>query len=146
MKRFIPALFLSLGVIASSNASASTKEASMTPDDTPEDPPIHHDIYITLKDRSSGAVQRQLGLGKEYLADHPGELSFSATVLAQNLIRGKQVPYLVNEDDFDVAFHMVFSSRLAHDEYLASDARVKHFIPESNPNWVKVRVFDSVEC
>jgi hypothetical protein len=141
MKRFIPALLLSLGVIASSNAIAAPKDATVMPDDTP----IYHDIYITLKDKSPSAVQRQLELGKKYLANHPGELSFTATVLAHNLTRHKQVPYLFNEDNFDVAFHMVFSGRRAHDDYQVSDEHVKHFIPDSNPNWIKIRVFDSVE-
>jgi hypothetical protein len=106
---------------------------------------IHHDIFITLKDKSPDAVQRQLELGKKYLANHPGELSFFATALAHNLTRHKQVSYLFNDDGFDVAFHMVFANREAHDAYQVSDAHVKHFIPESNPNWVKIRVFDSVE-
>ena len=66
-------------------------------------------------------------------------------MLAHNLARHKQVPYLFNDDAFDVAFHIVFSGRKAHDEYQVSDAHVKHFIPESNPNWVKIRVFDSIE-
>jgi len=106
---------------------------------------IHHDIYITLKDKSPENAQRQLELGRKYLTNHPGELSFSATVLAHNLTRHKQVAYLFNEDDFDVAFHMIFSDRQSHDAYQVSDAHVNHFIPESNPNWVKIRVFDSVE-
>jgi len=106
---------------------------------------IHHDIFITLKDKSPAAVQRQLELGKKYLTNHAGELSFFATVLAHDLTRHKQVAYLFNDDAFDVAFHMVFSSRQAHDAYQVSDRHVKHFIPESNPNWVKIRVFDSVE-
>jgi hypothetical protein len=141
MKRFIPTLLLSLGVVESSNASDTTKEKFTAPDEAP----IHHDIYITLKDKSPGAVQRQLELGKKYLTNHPGELSFYATVLAHNLTRHKQVSYLTNEDGFDVAFHMVFSSRRAHDEYQVCDAHVNHFIPKSNPNWVKIRVFDSAE-
>lgn len=106
---------------------------------------IHHDIFITLKDKSPAAVQKQLELGKKYLTSHAGELSFSATALAHDLTRHKQVAYLFNDDGFDVAFHMVFSGRQAHDAYQVSDAHVKHFIPESNPNWVKIRVFDSVE-
>lgn len=144
MKRFIPALFRSLGVTESSNASASTKEESMRPDDEP----IYHDIYITLRDKSHKAVQKQLELGKKYLAkaEHPGELSFSATVLAHHLKRHQQVPYLVNEEDFDVAFHLVFAGKWAHDLYQDSDAHVKYFIPLSKGNWVKLRVFDSEDA
>ncbi|GGA82250.1 stress responsive protein [Brucella endophytica] len=106
---------------------------------------IHHAIYITLKDKSPAAVQKQLELGEKFLSNHPGELSFFPTVLAHNLTRHKQVAYLFNEDDFDVAFIMVFADRQSHDAYQVSDAHVNHFIPQSNPNWVKIRVFDSVE-
>lgn len=112
---------------------------------TPDDKTIYHDIYITLKDKSPKAVQRQVELGKKYLSNHPGELSFTATVLAHGLTRHKQVAYLVNDTGFDVAFHLVFDGRQSHDKYQVSDRHVKHFIPESNPNWVKLRVFDSTE-
>jgi hypothetical protein len=142
MKRFISELFCSLGVTESSNSIASTKEASMRPDDAK----IYHDIYITLKDKSDKAVQKQLELGKKYLAHHKGELSFSATVLAHNLERHQQVPYLVNEEDFDVAFHMVFAGKWAHDLYQDSPAHVNDFIPKSKGNWVKIRVFDSADA
>ncbi|PYE88173.1 Dabb family protein [Phyllobacterium leguminum] len=106
---------------------------------------IHHSIYITLKDKSEAAVRKQLELGEKYLSDHPGELSFFATVVARNLTRHKQVAYLFNEDNFDVAFHMIWADAKSHDAYQVSDAHVNHFIPQSNPNWVKIRVFDSVE-
>jgi hypothetical protein len=125
--------------------SASSTSTTLDASNTITDGHIHHDIFITLKDKSAARVQKQLALGKKYLANHPGELSFFATVLAHNLTRHKQVAYLFNDDDFDVAFHMVFSDRQAHDAYQVSDAHVNHFIPESNPNWVKIRVFDSVE-
>lgn len=125
---------------ASANA-APTKGASFAP----AKGHIHHSIYITLKDKSPDAVKKQLELGKKYLTKHPGELSFFATVVARNLTRHKQVAYLFNEDNFDVAFHMVWADREAHDVYQNSDRHVHHFIPESKPNWVKIRVFDSVE-
>lgn len=106
---------------------------------------IHHDIYITLKDRSKEARDKQLALGEKYLTNHPGALSYVGTVLAKNLTRHKQKSYLVNEDNFDVAFHIVFKDSKAHDAYQVSDRHVNHFIPESSPNWTKLRVFDSVE-
>jgi hypothetical protein len=105
--------------------------------------PIFHSIYITLKDRSEEAIQHQLELGKKYLSGHPGELSFVPCVMAKNVTRHKQVSYLVNED-FDVAFHFLFKDRESHDKYQTSERHVKHFIPESNTNWVRIKVFDSV--
>ena len=48
----------------------------------------------------------------------------------------------VNDRDFDVALHIVFKDRAAHDQY--QDApRHKQFIDENKDNWKKVRVFDS---
>lgn len=140
MKRFAPPLALSLAILACLTTKAFAQITS-------RDSPIYHDIYITLKNHSSSAVQKQLKLGKEYLGTnkHPGELAFSATVLAHNLKRHKQVPYLHNEVDFDVAFHLVFANRRAHDAYQVSDAHVNHFIPESKSNWKELRVFDSVK-
>ena len=93
------------------------------------------------------AVQKQVKLGKEYLGvhKHPGELSFSATVLATGLKRHQQVPYLHNETDFDVAFHLVFANARAHNLYQCSYAHVHEFIPRSKSNWQELRVFDSVK-
>lgn len=105
---------------------------------------VYHEIYITLKDDSEEAIHRQLQLGEKYLTNHPGELKFSAQVMAKDLTRHKQVSYLENET-FTVAFKMVFKDRESHDKYQTSDRHVKHFIPESNKNWVKIKVFDSVE-
>ena len=130
---------------ANTVSAASTIAAHQAASSAAANGHIHHDIFITLKDKSTDAVQRQLELGKKYLANHAGELSFFATALAHNLTRHKQVAYLFNEDDFDVAFHMVFANQEAHDAYQVSDAHVHHFIPQSNPNWVKIRVFDSIE-
>ena len=44
---------------------------------------------------------------------------------------------------FDVALHVVFTDRAAHDAYQA-DATHDRFIAEMKHNWAKVRVFDSL--
>ena len=59
---------------------------------------------------------------------------------------GKLEPELareVNDRDFDVALHVVFTDRAAHDAYQADDMH-NRFIAEMKPNWAKVRVFDSL--
>jgi len=91
------------------------------------------------------AISKATQTWKEISGKPPRRVSFLATVLAHDLTRHKQVAYLFNDDSFDVVFHLVFSGRQAHDAYQVSDAHVNHFIPESNPIWVKIRVFDSVE-
>jgi hypothetical protein len=104
---------------------------------------IFHEIFIKLKDSSPAAVQKQLDLGRQYLTNHPGELSFAATVLATGLTRHQQVSYLQNDTDFTVVFHIIFENAQVHNEYQVSPQHVDHFIPLSKSNWEKIRVFDS---
>jgi quinol monooxygenase YgiN len=48
----------------------------------------------------------------------------------------------VNDLDYDVALHIVFKNKAAHDKY--QDApRHQKFIDENKALWAKVRVFDS---
>jgi Stress responsive A/B Barrel Domain len=49
----------------------------------------------------------------------------------------------VNDKDFDVALHIVFSDNAAHDKYQDAE-RHKQFIAEQKANWKSVRVFDSL--
>ena len=48
----------------------------------------------------------------------------------------------VNDRDFDVALHLVFKSKAAHDQYAKAERHLK-FIEENKATWKKVRVFDS---
>lgn len=98
---------------------------------------IAHDVYFTLKDNSAAAKDKLVAACKKYLTKHPGEVFFAAGTLAEDLNRP------VNDRDWDVALHIVFADRGAHDKY--QDApRHKQFIDENKDNWKKVRVFDSV--
>ncbi len=100
------------------------------------DPMLAHDVYFTLKD-DSGQAKEELVVGcKEFLADHPGVVWFSAGVLVKEHQRD------VNDLDFDVALHMVFKDKAAHDKYQEADGHHK-FIEEFSENWESVRVFDS---
>ncbi len=98
---------------------------------------ICHDVYFSLKDNSPAAKQKLVDACKKYLTGHPGEASFSAGVLAEDLKRD------VNDRDFDVALHIVFENKSAHDKYQDAERHLK-FIEENKDNWKKVRVFDSV--
>ena len=49
----------------------------------------------------------------------------------------------VNDREFDVALHITFQDRAAHDRY-QEHPRHKQFIAEQQANWKKVRVFDSM--
>ena len=98
---------------------------------------LSHDVYFSLNDASPAARAALVAACKKYLTGHEGEVAFSAGVLAAELARP------VNYRDFDVALHITFASRAAHDKY--QDApRHKQFIEENQTNWKKVRVFDSM--
>ncbi len=98
---------------------------------------LAHNVYFALKDHSAANKQKLVDACKKYLTDHPGEVFFAAGTLAEDLNRE------VNDRDFDVALHVVFADKAAHDKY-QDDKRHKQFIDENKDNWKKVRVFDSV--
>ncbi len=97
---------------------------------------LAHNVYFSLNDRSDAAREKLVAACKKYLSGHPGTVFFAAGVLAGELDRP------VNDRDFDVALHVIFDSREAHDRY-QKDARHLKFIEENTSNWKKVRVFDS---
>ena len=98
---------------------------------------LAHDVYFSLNDASQPARAELVAACRRYLTGHEGMLSFSVGVLAPDLARP------VNDRDFDVALHITFASRAAHDAY-QEHARHKQFIAEQQKNWKKVRVFDSL--
>ena len=98
---------------------------------------LSHDVFFSLNDASPAARAELVAACRKYLTDHDGELRFSVGVLAAELARP------VNDRDFDVALHITFASRAAHDAY-QEHPRHKQFIAENQKNWRKVRVFDSL--
>ncbi|HXG09440.1 MAG TPA: Dabb family protein [Gemmataceae bacterium] len=101
------------------------------------EPMVVHNVYFSLKDNSPQAKEKLVAACKKYLSKHPGEVFFAAGTLAEEFNRP------VNDRDFDVALHLVFKNKEAHDKY--QDApRHKQFIDENKDNWKKVRVFDSL--
>jgi hypothetical protein len=97
---------------------------------------LAHDVYFSLNDNSPQAKEKLVAACKRYLSDHPGTVWFAAGPLAEELKRD------VNDRDFDVALHLVFKSKAAHDQYAKAEKHLK-FIEENKENWKKVRVFDS---
>jgi hypothetical protein len=98
---------------------------------------LSHDVYFTLNDNSPKAKQDLVNACKKYLSKHPGEVFFAVGTLAEDYKRE------VNDRDFDVALHIVFSDSAAQDKYQVAE-RHKQFIDENKGNWKKVRVFDSL--
>ena len=97
---------------------------------------LAHDVYFSLKDNSPQAKEKLVAACKKYLSDHPGTVWFAAGPLAQELNRE------VNDRNFDVAMHIVFESKAAHDRYAKAEKHLK-FIEENEATFKKVRVFDS---
>ena len=97
---------------------------------------LSHSVFFTLHDSSPAAIQRMVTACKTYLTDHPGACFFAAGTLAGKFQRP------VNDRAFDVALHVVFTDRAAHDDY-QKHPRHATFIAENSPNWKQVRVFDA---
>src|SRR5262249_36567234 len=93
-------------------------------------------LLFPLNDASPEAKQRLVAACKKYLTGHDGAVSFSVGTLAGELSRP------VNDKEFDVALHVVFKDKAAHDVY-QENPRHKQFVEENSANWKKVRVFDS---
>jgi hypothetical protein len=125
------ALALLLAVILPPGANARAGAGAET---TPG--ALSHDVFFSLNDASPAARAELIAACHEYLAGHAGVLFFSVGVVAAELARP------VNDRDFDVALHITFASRAAHDAY-QEHPRHKQFIAEQQKNWKRVRVFDS---
>jgi hypothetical protein len=97
---------------------------------------LGHMVYFTLKDNSQTAIDAMIAACKKYLSDHPGTVLFAAGTRVPDLTRE------VNDREFDIALHVVFESREAHDQYQMHE-RHTQFIEENKGNWAKVRVFDA---
>lgn len=98
---------------------------------------LAHDVYFSLNDASPTARSELIAACRKYLTGHEGTLSFSVGVVVADLDRP------VNDRDFEVALHIIFASRAAHDAY-QEHPRHQQFIAEQQKNWKKVRVFDSM--
>jgi quinol monooxygenase YgiN len=97
---------------------------------------LAHIVYFTLKESTPENVEALIAACDKYLSGHPGTLYYSAGSLVPDLTRE------VNQRDWDVALHVVFESREAHDVYQTAPRHLQ-FIEENKATWAKVRVFDS---
>ena len=127
-KDFVLVLFavVLLAILGSVQAEAPQKAQPM----------LSHDVYFSLKDNSPEAKQKLIAACKKYLTNHPGTVRFAVGPLAAEMKRD------VNDRDFDVALHLVFENKAAHDQYAKAERHQK-FIEETQDTWQKVRVFDS---
>ena len=99
-------------------------------------PYIGHMVYFKLKDGSPEARKKFVDSCDKLLSGHEGTVYYSTGVLADDF-KGQ-----VNDRDFDIALHLVFDSKAAHDKYQVSENH-KKFIADNKAAMDKVRVFDS---
>jgi hypothetical protein len=133
MKKCLPVLvvILTVGAILGAAwvfAAADPAEAAK--------PLLAHNVYFSLKDKSESGKKEVVAACKKYLSGHPGTVFFAAGVLAEECNRP------VNDRDFDVALHIIFKDKAAHDAYQKAERHVT-FAKEYDSRWTKVRVFDS---
>ena len=100
------------------------------------EPMIGHMVYFQLTDNSPAKVEELVAACDKYLSKHPGEVFYAAGP------RAKEFSREVNDQDWDVALHIVFKSKADHYRYQDAE-RHQRFIAENRANWKKVRVFDS---
>ena len=98
---------------------------------------LAHNVFFSLHDRSPAARDRLIQACLKYLAAHPGIVFFGCGELAAELKRE------VNDHNFDVGLHIVFTDMAAHDAYQTTPDHLR-FIEENKATWKQVRVFDSV--
>ena len=123
-------LFVAAALVALTSGFAGAE------DKKPAAPMIGHMVYFKLKDNTPEGRKKLVDACEKYLADHDGVVFFSAGVVSDDFKRD------VNDRDWDVALHLVFVDKAAHDKY-QDHAQHKKFIDENKDNWAKVRVFDS---
>jgi Stress responsive A/B Barrel Domain len=121
-------LVLMLGIVIN---MSQTSQAGKSADQN-----LAHMVYFTLNDNSPEAVHKLVEACNKYLNKHDGEVYFSVGTRVKDLKRE------VNDQDFDVALHVVFQNRAAHDKYQDHPRHID-FIKENRANWKKVRVFDA---
>ena len=107
-----------------------------TPMVSAADPQLGHMVFFTLKERTPAERTKLADLCRKYLDKHEGTVYFSVGTLAEEFKRD------VNDQDWDVALHLVFKDKAAHDVY-QDHPRHLEFIKHGKDLWAKVRVFDS---
>lgn len=115
---------------------AVTAGAMAQAEDAKSEQQLGHMVFFTLKERNDANREKLAGLCRKYLDGHEGTVYFSVGTLAKDFDRE------VNDQDWDVALHLVFKNKAAHDKY-QDHPRHLEFIENGKALWGKVRVFDS---
>jgi hypothetical protein len=133
---FVAVLLLAAMVVF--QGGLSPKRAAAYPDEkeASAEPMLGHMVFFTLNDSTPENRKKLVDACDKYLSDHDGTVYYSAGVVAEEFDRP------VNVRDFDVALHVVFKDKAAHDVYQTHERHIQ-FIDENKSTWKQVRVFDS---
>lgn len=96
-----------------------------------------HNVYFSLKDRSTKAKTELVEGCKEYLTGHPGAVFFCVGTIAED------IAWEVSDRNFDVVLQIVFENKAFHDAYQDSP-RHEDFFAKLSGNWNNLRSFDAV--
>jgi hypothetical protein len=96
-----------------------------------------HNVFFQLVDGSPAACDRMVRECYTYLEGHDGMVGFSAGTRANGYERD------VNDVQFHVSLHVVFSDSAHHDAYQTAPRHLE-FVTRNKPLWKSVRVFDSI--
>lgn len=99
-------------------------------------PAIGHMVFFQLKDSTPESRAKLVAACDKYLKNHEGVIYYSAGQ------RGTEFNREVNAQDWDVALHLVFKNKAAHDKYQDHPEHLK-FIAENKETWKAVKVYDS---
>lgn len=122
--------------LAVADDKVEAKAAAVGLDGPKGEPLIGHMVYFKTKESTPAARQKLVEACNKYLSSHDGTVFYSAGVLSDQFKRD------LNDRDWDVALHLVFVNKAAHDKYQDHPDHLK-FIAENKDAWSKVRVFDS---
>src|SRR5437868_3293540 len=128
-------LLLAAAVLIAAPIAVAQKPAQKPAKVKKAGPLIGHMVYFKLKDATPVNREKLVEACKKYLADHDGVVFFSAGVIGDDFKRD------VNDRDWDVALHLVFANKAAHDKYQEHPDH-QAFIKENKETWAAVRVFD----
>ncbi|MEO1497305.1 MAG: Dabb family protein [Planctomycetota bacterium] len=98
--------------------------------------PLAHSVFFELADDTPASRDELIAACEQYLDRHEGCVFFRVGVLASGLDRE------VNDQAFDVAAHLFFEDREAHDRYQTHPRHLR-FIEVVTPLLAGVRVFDA---
>ena len=135
MKSYL-AITAAIAIVGSSVFLAAQLSAGADQPKKPQ-PMLMHNVFFALKDPTDAAKRDLVAGCRTYLSGQPGAVFFAAGVLAEECNRP------VNDRDFDVALHIVFKDKAAHDAYQKNEQHLA-FAKQYDSLFKKIRVFDSL--